>query len=482
MTLWKKDKTRKSLRAAKLLLAAAATAPAAILSSCEDDMSPIGGTIRPSDVSISVDSAAFDLHGSSVEALSIDSRSTTTLLGTINTPDYGRLRCSFVTQLMPAESISIPDSIKGADIDSVRLVMRIPRANITGDTLAPQQASVYRLTEQLPSDIKSSWNPAGKYSPTPLGKRNYTLSKLSMGQSANLYRNVISLQLPMPREMGAKALQQYRENPEMFEWPQSFAKEFPGLFVDATFGKGCVATIAAVNIYAYTHHQEQVSVTENDSTFLVWKDKADSTCFFSSAPEVISSNIIEYTPSDKLKALIAGKATVITTPGGYQAKLTFPAAEVLKKYNESDYDLAVINSLSMSIPAEKIANSLNIDVPPTLLMVKASEATAFFEENRVPDAKKFSFICTWNATQGRYNIASLRDYITDLNNKPEIKAEDTEFVLIPVSTEIETITQSDGSTTTVYTSCVPYLAKPTMVRLHTDRAVIVFTYSNQTLM
>ena len=45
----------------------------------------------------------------------------------------------------------------------------------------------------------------------------------------------------------------------------------------------------------------------------------------------------------------------------------------------------------------------------------------------------------------------------------------------------EDITLEDGTKKTVYTTCVPYLWMPTMTRLLTDKAQIVFTYSNQTI-
>lgn len=451
------------------------------LSSCEEEESLVGGGIRPSEVTITVDSTTFDLKGQSVAAPEIDSRSTTTLLGSINTSEYGKLRCSFVTQLLPAQEINLSEDIKPSDIDSVKLILRIPRASITGDTLAPQQATVYRLTQQLPADINSSYDPTGKYSLTPLGRRNYTLSEVAMGTSANVQRNVISLQIKMPTAFGADALRQYREDPSMFLWPQTFAKEFPGLFVDATFGKGCIASITALNIYVYTHHETTVTEVVDKETVEKKKIVRDSTCFFASAPEVLSSNVISYTPSKGIHDLVAEGKSIITTPGGYTTRIIFPAKELLATFRSHGYDLAVINSLSMSIPAEKISNNLGIGVPPTLLMVKASEADAFFAESKVPDSKS-SFILKWNSTNGCYKLSSMRSYITELAAaEGEIDEKDTEFMLIPVTTVSETITNSsDGSTSEVYTSCVPYLSTPTMTVLNTDKATIVFTFSNQT--
>ncbi|MCM1152156.1 MAG: DUF4270 domain-containing protein [Muribaculum sp.] len=463
---------------------AAAVFASALFSSCEDDLSPIGEGLRPTDVTINVDSTAFNLNGKTVEALSIDSRSTTTMLGSINVADYGRLNCSYVTQLLPASDVSIPDSIAPTDIDSVRLILRIPMSTITGDTLSPQQLTVYRLKDQLPADINSSYDPEGKYYPTPLGKRNYTLSGIALGNgeiSGTSKNRGISLRVTLPRELGVDALQRYRTNPDIFQWPEEFAKVFPGLYVKSSFGKGCIASISSSEVYVYTHHKAYTSVPgENGSYTTVLKEIRDSTCFFTSAPEVLSSNIISYTPSEIIHNLALSADPVVTSPGGYNARITFPARELLKTFREKDVNLSVINNLTFFIPAHKVDNQLGIGVPPKLLMVKTSEADAFFSEGKVPDDKT-SFVCTFSETDSSYKFGSLRSYIVALNEKEEITEDDCDFMLIPVQTETESVTQSDGTVTEYYTGCVPYMAKPTMCRLFTDRAVIVFTYSNQTL-
>lgn len=452
-----------------------------ILSSCEDDVSAIGSGMVPSEVNISVDSTTFDLKGHVIEAMAFDSRSTTTLIGSINTPEFGRLRCSYVTQLLPSESISIPDSISPANIDSVRMILRVPRALITGDSLSPQQATVYRLTEQLPKNILSNWNPEGKYSPTPLGKSNYTLSAISMGSSANISKDVISLRVPMPKKLGEDALRKYREDPSLFLWPQDFAKEFPGLYITSTFGKGCIASVTYTQIYVYTHHNETVS-EKIDSTYVTKiKSVRDSTCFFTSAPEVLSSNIIDFTPSETLRSRIADGEILLTSPGGYHVSFTFPAEKVLEEFRKKNYDLAVINNLSLSIPGEKISNDLGIDVPPTLLLIQKMKVETFFAENKVPD-NITSFIMKWNSTTGKYTVSSMRPYIMELNSKDTITEEDTEFVVIPVSTKSETVQTSDDTTIEYTTSCEPYLAGPTIVKLNIDKSTIVFTFSNQKIM
>ncbi|MCM1378293.1 MAG: DUF4270 domain-containing protein [Clostridium sp.] len=456
------------------------TAGVLAVASCEDEVSTIGSGIRPADVTINVDSAQFNLHGHSIETPEIDSRSTSTLLGTIDTESYGRLECSFVTQLLPAQNVNIPDSIKPADIDSVKLIMRIPRGKFTGDSLTPQQVTVYRLTNQLPANISSTYNPEGNYDASPMGRQNYTLSALSMGSTANLSKSILNIQVPMPRDFGVDALKKYREDPEFFLWPAIFAKSFPGLYLKSTFGKGCVAALSSVGIYVYTHHKQSVAQVVDNKVETTIKTIKDSTIFFTSAPEVLSNNIISYRPSTTLRQLVADGNAIITTPGGFASTFIFPAEEVLEKYYKKTTDLGVINNLTMSIPGEKITNPLEIGVPQTLLMVKKSEAETFFSDSKVPDFKT-SFLCIWDAQKGSYKVNNMRDYIIAMANMSKITDADKEFMLVPVNTQYQTVTNSDGTEKNICTSCVPYLSTPTMVRLRTERATIVFTYSNQTI-
>ena len=111
----------------------------------------------------------------------VDTRSTTNLLGRISVPEYGDLHCSFVSQLLSTARLDIPDSIPISQIDSMKLVLYVPRGELTGDSLAPQQLKAYRLTKTLPSDINNHFDPTGYYDPTStLGSRSFTISALGM--------------------------------------------------------------------------------------------------------------------------------------------------------------------------------------------------------------------------------------------------------------------------------------------------------------
>ena len=224
-----------------LYAAAAALLPFAMLCSCEDNVSPIGGSLVNGEVTITVDTLEMKINATSILEPEFDSRTQTKLLGRINVPQYGSLDCSFVSQLMCATAMNIPDSITVNDVDSMRMVLTVPRGSLTGDSLAPQQLKVYQLTKQLKPEINSSFNPEGYYDPSnPLGVKSYTLSALSMNDSMFQVQKNISIPIMMPKKLAQDVFTAYREKPEIFQWPQTFAQYFPGVYVDPNFANGCV--------------------------------------------------------------------------------------------------------------------------------------------------------------------------------------------------------------------------------------------------
>lgn len=271
--------------------AAAALFSLAAFSSCEDSTSPIGGSLVNGEVTIVVDTLEMKLDASSILEPNFDSRTQTKLLGRINVPEYGSLDCSFVSQLMCATKMNIPDSITVNDVDSMRMVLTVPRGSLTGDSLAPQQLKVYQLTKQLPSDINSTFDPKGYYNPSdPLGVKSYTLSALSMNDSLFKLQGSIRIPIMLPRKLAQDIFTAYKNNPETFQWPQTFAQYFPGVYVEQNFGNGCIGVISAMKFYTYWHYMKQVYQKKDDDSgeyHYVPTLARDSVCLFSSQPEVL---------------------------------------------------------------------------------------------------------------------------------------------------------------------------------------------------
>ncbi len=459
---------------ALLLTCAAAT-------SCnEDETSNIGSSLTQGEVTITVDSTAFDLNAYPVYRQRYDTRSTVNLLGRLEVPEYGSLSCSFVSQLLPAAALAIPDSITESHVDSMKMVIQVPRGSLTGDSLAPQQLRVFRLNRQLPSDISNQFDPTGYYDPaTPIGTRSYTLSAIAASDSLFTKATAIPISVTLPREEAVTTYRAYRDRPEIFQWPTEFAKFMPGIYVEQNFGRGCVANISKSFFLLYWHYHIQRNVMIDSVSTPKWVLMKDSVAVFTTAPEVLSSNNITYTPSEVLEQRTANGESIITTPGGYEARITFPAQAILNRYHAQDFNMAVINGLSMSLPAAAIPNDFNIGVAPYLLMVKTSEIDDFFANGRKPDDKT-SFYATYDSSKGSYEFKNMRQYMLDLVAKGKVDETDTDFTLMPVYLTIEYEKSQYSSTVLTYvTSCTPYIYAPTMTRLYTDRAMICFTFSQQ---
>ncbi|MDE6160775.1 MAG: DUF4270 domain-containing protein, partial [Muribaculaceae bacterium] len=147
----------------KRLLLITGAALAASFCACDDNTSAIGGSIAEDDLSIVIDSS-FTLSGRTVEIGAVQSRTLTQLIGSIDSKEFGSLRSTVVTQFMPAAALDTI-GISTADIDSMKLVMRMDKNAFTGDSVVPMGLKVYRLNRALPSPIYSDFSPEGYYAP-----------------------------------------------------------------------------------------------------------------------------------------------------------------------------------------------------------------------------------------------------------------------------------------------------------------------------
>lgn len=459
-----------------LPLMAAAVLAGAAATSCTDEASPIGPSIEPGSVDIAMDST-FTIEMASVDAFEIDSRTTSALIGRLYSPDYGELYSSYVAELLSSSTCPVPDSIGADRIDSIRMVITVPRGSLTGDSLAPQQLKVFRLTKQLPADINNTFDPAGYYDPSaPIGTKNYTLSQIAACDS--LFQNrsqPVNVYLKLPTEWAQQAYREYASNPQLFSWPQTFNKYFPGIYVQPSFGRGCLANVQRVGIFVYYHFRYLKSVSENGEIVIREVNRPDSVMMFATAPEVLSSNNIRYTPSASVRSLAATQP-VIAGPAGYNVAVRLPLREVMRRFRNANYDQATINKFSFSVPVRTIASSYGIGAPPFLLLIRKDKVQEFFANNKLPD-NKTSFYASFNSGTSRYEFTGLRATLADYISKGgEPTAEEEEYVLIPVMITTDTVYEQ-----VIVQTCEPYLEKPVLVRIVADEAKLILTYSSQVI-
>lgn len=460
-----------------------------IFTACENDNPTIGSVLTTGEVEITIDTIDYQLYGQARKIENFDSKTGNLMIGNLQKEKYGSLSCSFVARLMCATSLEIADSIFNLEdlverVDSCKLILGASRNEIVGDSLAPQVLTVYKLTQQLPSDINNTFNPIGYYDPSdPFATRSYTVSGIAESDSAFYSNSYVDISVDLPKEFGQEVFRLYKSNPEIFQWPQTMAKQFlPGIFVDQTFGKGCVANINSVFVAIYYYTLAETTTEDEDGKSVVTVKHVNNMAVpFTVSPEVLSSNNVSYIPSPVIVSQNEDSSdsgdVVITTPGGYIADFMFPAQDLIERYKEKNVHLSTVNDLNLYIPAEAFDGDSGIGIAQNLLMVKTSEYDSFFEENRIPD-NKISFTGVYDSVNKRYYFSSMRNYFINLISKGYADEDDMNFTLVPIQIETETSSGYYGESTYVV-KCVPYTAKPTMTLLHTDDAIVTFSFSTQ---
>ncbi len=442
---------------------------------CNDGNSSIGNSLVGDKSEVIIDST-FTLSGHSVRDISVQSKTTTQLLGRLSASEFGSLSSDFVTQFMPAAKIDTA-GVSINDIDSVKMLMFYTPGAFTGDSLMPMGFKVYPLTRQLQTPIYSDFDPAGYYDEancwTPQNQI-YTANAIYNDSINKLSYRTIYVKLPI--EFGRKLYREYINNPSTFSTPSAFARFFPGLYVKNTFGSGRVTNITQtrINLYYRKHAKYTVNNTVKDTIYY------NVSAYLGVTPEIITNNIISLDMSGSLQAMADNGKTLLVAPTGYNARVVFPAQEIINRYKAQAGDMAVINTLSMIIPVEEITNDYSIKPPANILFVLSSKRKEFFEENSINDDKT-SFLATYDATNHRYAFTNLRPYILQMLNKSSLTADDVTFDIVPVDITSETTSDYYGNPTVYVTGINPLVSGPAMCSLKLNETKIRFTYSKQSI-
>lgn len=444
--------------------------PAALiaLSSCESD-SEMGNSLINDKVEIIMDSS-FTVTGKTVDINKVVSRTATQLLGAINAKQFGALKSDFVAEFMPPQTIDV-NGVSVETIDSIKLVMKIPKGSFVGDSLIPMGLKVFKLSKQLPSPIYSDFDPSGYYSPSDLiASKVYTASAVSNSDTIakQAYRTI---DVMLPLSLGKQLYQKYIDEPSIFADPTQFAKFFPGFYVANSYGEGRISKISETKIQFFYH--KNTKIKEKDTTIYT------SANYFAVTPEVISNNNMRLSLDNNISELEKAGKSLIVAPIGKEVEITFPTKDILAKFNEKHNTLRVVNSLFFEVPAQAISNHYKIAPPAYLLLVLKSKKEEFFSSRSINDDKT-SFYAAYNASTHSYTFSNMREYIINMIDKDEITDEDIDFVICPVSVTTETINSSSTSTGTTYTTAIcPYVEKPAMAILNLNKAKVRFTFTRQ---
>ncbi|MBD5243788.1 MAG: DUF4270 domain-containing protein [Bacteroides sp.] len=432
------------------------------LTSCDDTVSTVGSSLTDDEVSVIIDSA-FTVSGRSVDNMSVMSRTTMQLLGRIEAQGYGSFTSDIVTQFMPTAAIDTT-GVKVENIDSIKLVMFINVGDFTGDSLVPMGLKVYRLNRQLPSPIFSNFDPAGYYSKGELlGETVYSANALQSDSLNKLeYR---SIEVKLPVEFGRDLYRRYLSDPSTFATPQAFANWFPGVYISNSFGSGRVVNISESRVNVYYRANDTVRYGRS---------------YMAVTPEVITNNNISYSMDAELRTLVS-REPVIVAPAGTDVSVDFPTDEILSRFRSQGGDFAVLNDLTFTVPAEKVANKLGINPPDFLLMVLAKDKESFFAENEVSQNSGTNYYAAYDTLNCQYSFTGLRSYLLEMLEKETVTAEDRTFTITPINVTTETTSNGYYGSTTTISGMEPYVTAPAMVKLNLDSAKIKLVFSRQNI-
>ncbi|MCM1483174.1 MAG: DUF4270 domain-containing protein [Muribaculaceae bacterium] len=443
-----------------------------MFTACDDDVTTIGSSLITDKSEIVIDST-FTITGRSVENKVVQSRTVTQLIGRLEAKEYGTLSSEIVTQFMPASEIDTA-GVSVNDIDSIKLVMFFNTGAFTGDSLMPMGLQVYPLTKQLPSPIYSNFDPTEYYNPADMWESKiYTGNALASDSLNELYFRSIIVDLPL--EFGRKFYSEYLTNPATFDTPQSFANFFPGLYIKNSFGSGRVTNITEtrINLFYRRHDTVEVDDVEKDTIYNLVRT------YMAVTPEVVTNNILNLTPAADIMARVNSGESILAAPAGLDVEIEFPIVDVIGSYRRQAGELSVINTLTMSIPAEEITNSYGIAPPEYVLVVLKKDKADFFAKNKITDSKT-SFLATYNSSTNSYTLSNMRQYLLDMLEKDQLTAEDYTFTITPVDVTTESTSDSYYQTSQTYiTSIAPYVSGPSMVQLKLSEAKIKLTFSKQ---
>ena len=440
------------------------------IAACDDAVTTIGSSLDASSITITVDSTFTQASGESIFTDSIIGRTTDPLLGNLTLQNYGTLGTGFLTQFMPTLNIDTA-GVTAETLDSLVLFLNYYNTDLLGDSLAPMVVNIYRLDRTISSPLYTNIDPHEYYNPKNLlASHTFGSSLEGYTDSSDDKRPYKRISVKLPIELGREIFNEYKQNPDIFASPYSFATFFPGVYMDITYGNGRVINIKGVFMTMFYRSIDDEGESENlEYTYM------------GVTPEVCSINHFTLTPDASLQQNVSEGKIYVQSPIGYMPVLHFPTGEIIARYREA-LDATdghkiqnILNSLSFSIPAITDATGV-LDPPSYLLFIRRSQVTEFFAQKKLPDNVN-SFYAAYDKDKQAYTFSNLSPFILDVMNNGGATPDDEAIMLVPIQVTSETTTNYYNTTTEI-TSVTPYCALPSMVELDITNAKITINYTS----
>lgn len=405
------------------------------LTSCDDDIKSIGGSLQPpnDDITIGSDTLAVLAKTHSLQD-SVYSQTNRPVLGNYIDDIFGSIKSDYLCQLYFPENAKMQDNI--VSIDTVQFV--IDYSSYLGDTISPMGLSVYKVNKALPSYFYTNADPK-KYTDmkTPIATQTFSVagSKILGKSSGIIYREVIA----MMDTTFAKDLNKAIKAGTIKD-SKTFNEYFPGMYVTTTFGSGTLIQPALTSVdIIYTYKVTQDSI-------------AKATFSLAATTEINQLNHIENTYPQDLFTSSTGMVYA-KTPAGVCPEITLPIKKIKEAMKENNY--TSINTALFSVwgyTEKEPTGTFAFERPSNLLLINKDSVDYFFKNRFLPNGIT-TIAASRNTSSNSYQFSNLSRLITIYKDKD--LAEDPKFLLIPVDLEYQTVSSYQTILINIYNKMFP---------------------------
>ena len=374
---------------------------ALIFVACDDDLSSVGMSVQPDGDRISVFTDTVSFTSSTEKVDSVLVNTTSGFLGNFNDPTYGNIKygylCNFYT---PSENV-FPADVIDDKIDSV--ILRLSYTSMY-DSLAPMEATVYKVINPLERNLYSNINP-DKY----IVDKN-TGKSIILGKKIYTAGGSDSLKITLPVSIGEELYKEWKDGDRSHFELENFFKFFPGIYVESTFGAGNILSASRTDLLVYFDTNKMLKDKEGkDSLNIIVPAKVT----FPASAEVIQLNKFEsrFVPQKLLEDTVY---TYLKTPAGLVTELQIPLQDIRDKVGTD----RIFNSVRLSLEVEEQPYIWDhtMEITPEVLLISRDSVETFFEKPYREADYKYSYY-TYRSTAStpayRYdfgNIAPLIQY------------------------------------------------------------------------
>ncbi len=401
-------------------------------SACNDNLSNVGGSIRPEEDALQTHEELFLLNTKTVKIDSIYNQSVFSLLGEFNDPVYGSYRASYISRFQHAPGFRFKHEPINGKIDSTFVI--VDYSSWVGDSTVWSKVSAYAINHTLPeSNYSTSLDP-------------YLLNKKYLGSlvySAGDKTGKHKLRIPISNEVGQLFYTASKEHPEFFNDRKAFEENLlRGIFLESTTGSGCMISVFSTAL-SIQYKYEETGKTADKTADSTWLETETET--FVNTKQLYMHRSFD---SKNLESLLGEHDNFgyITSPEGVALSLVLPKEAVEELNNKrSDHQnlTSMINGASLELEVEVPNNTSSIlQPPPYLLLLPRDSVASFFENHNTEITRPESAFLSsqYNISTRKYafeNISLLLyKHLIDYKNSKSSEVKNLELIVLPVSREI----------------------------------------------